>query len=101
MTFRRVLLNTCQDEFEGVEHSRAQLQSIDDPVEKEAAVKTIKDRTLGNMRLISELFNKGLVAERIMHSCIKDLLHTPSDVQLPHEDNLEVPLPTILRGRMK
>ena len=90
MTFRRILLNTCQDEFEGVETSRSKLTSIEDPFEKELAEKTVKDRTLGNMRLISELFNKGLVAERIMHSCIKDLLQTGSETQLPHEDNLEV-----------
>lgn len=89
LTFRRILLNTCQDEFEGVENARQSLESVEDPLEKELAEKKVKDRTLGNMRLIAELFNKGLVAEKIMHSCLFELLKTNAGVELPHEDNLE------------
>eukprot|EP00210_Caulerpa_lentillifera_P003280 g3131.t1 len=89
LTFRRILLNTCQDEFEGVENSRKLLETVEDAAERELAEKKVKDRTLGNMRLIAELFNKGLVAEKIMHSCLVDLLQTESGVDLPHEDNLE------------
>lgn len=58
-------------------------------MEKELAEKKVKDRTLGNMRLIAELFNKGLVAEKIMHSCLFELLKTEPGVEIPHEDNLE------------
>lgn len=60
------------------------------PAEKEAAEKSVKNRTLGNVRLIAELYKKGLVMEKIMHNCIKDLLSTGKEDEIPHEDNLEV-----------
>ena len=37
LTFRRVLLNTCQEEFEGAAQARAALENITDPPEREAA----------------------------------------------------------------
>lgn len=47
-------------------------------------------RTLGNIRLIAELFNKGIVAERIVTVCITELIgDLKSD---PIEDNVEVNL---------
>ena len=49
-------------------------------------------RTLGNIRLIAELFNKGIVAERIVTVCITELLGDPKAD--PIEDNVEVILLT-------
>ncbi|GMH35151.1 hypothetical protein BSKO_03019 [Bryopsis sp. KO-2023] len=90
LTFRRILLNTCQDEFEGVGEARAKSDAITEPIEKEIAEKGVKNRTLGNVRLIAELYKKGLVMEKIMHNCIKDLLSPGAKEDgLPHEDNME------------
>ena len=58
------------------------------PEELEAAQRRVKQRTLGNIRLIAELFNKGIVAEKIVHACIAELLGGPKDT--PIEDNAEV-----------
>lgn len=54
----------------------------------EGAQRRVKLRTLGNIRLIAELFNKGVVAEKIVHACIADLLGAPKAA--PVEDNAEV-----------
>lgn len=66
------------------------VDTLTNPVDKEAAEKSVKNRTLGNVRLIAELYKKGLVMEKIMHNCIKDLLSTGKEDEIPHEDNLEV-----------
>lgn len=56
--------------------------------EKEDAERRVKMRTLGNIRLIAELFNKGIVAERIVTVCITELI---GDLKAdPIEDNVEV-----------
>ena len=52
--------------------------------ELEAAERTIKQRTLGNLRLIGELFNKEVVREPILHVCMGELLGETT------EDNVEV-----------
>ena len=52
--------------------------------ELEAAERGIKQRTLGNLRLIGELFNKEVVREPILHVCMGELLGETS------EDNVEV-----------
>lgn len=49
----------------------------------------MKNRTLGNVRLISELYKKGLVMEKIMHACLRELLETGNEADTPLEDNLE------------
>ena len=56
--------------------------------ELEAAQRRVKLRTLGNIRLIAQLFNQGVVAEKIVHACIGDLLGSPKAA--PVEDNAEV-----------
>ena len=56
--------------------------------EREEAERGVKMRTLGNIRLIAELFNKGIVAERIVTACITELI---GDLKAdPIEDNVEV-----------
>lgn len=56
--------------------------------ELEAAQRRVKLRTLGNIRLIAELFNEGIVAEKIVHACISELLGSAKAA--PIEDNAEV-----------
>ena len=60
------------------------------PAEKDEAERKVKNRTLGNIRLIAELFNKGIIAERIVIVCIEELI---GDAKAdPSEDNVEVSL---------
>lgn len=56
--------------------------------QKESVTRTAKMRTLGNIRLIAELFKKSVVPEKIVHMCIQDL--TGHDKHEPSENNVEV-----------
>ena len=87
VTFRRILLNTCQEEFEGAGKARDELESIADPNERAAAAKRVKVRTMGNIKLIGELYKKRMIAEKILHACVTDLLGSPSSE--PPEENVE------------
>ena len=87
MTFRRILLNTCQEEFEGAGKAREELATVSDAAERAAATKRVKMRTMGNIRLIGELFKKKMIAEKILHACVTDLLGAPGST--PPEENVE------------
>ncbi|KAG8080159.1 hypothetical protein GUJ93_ZPchr0007g4033 [Zizania palustris] len=94
ITFKRLLLNKCQEEFERGEREEAEA----DKTEEEGEIKQTKEereekrirarrRMLGNIRLIGELYKKRMLTERIMHECIKKLL---GDYQnSPDEENIE------------
>lgn len=56
--------------------------------QKEAVARGAKMRTLGNIRLIAELFKKSVVPEKIVHMCVSDL--TGDAKQEPSENNVEV-----------
>lgn len=88
ITFRRVLLNTCHDEFEGASKARSEAASISDPSERENEEQKAKIRTLGNIKLIAELYKKGLLQEKILHRCASELLGTSQDAR-PEEINVE------------
>merc|ERR1711968_280665 len=45
-----------------------------------------KNRLMGNIRFIGELFKKALLAEKIMHKCVTHLL---GNVEKPQEEDLE------------
>lgn len=73
VTFKRELLNTCQDQFEAMEAERDALlagESKDD----EAARRALRMRELGTVRLLSELFNKDLVTQAIMKIVVAELM---------------------------
>ncbi|TVU38451.1 hypothetical protein EJB05_11822, partial [Eragrostis curvula] len=93
VTFKRLLLNKCQEEFERGEREEAEA----DKTEEEGEIKQTKEereekrirarrRMLGNIRLIGELYKKRMLTERIMHECIKKLLGNYQD---PDEENIE------------
>ena len=65
------------------------LQAIEKVAEeqKEATARTAKMRTLGNIRLIAELFKKSVVPEKIVHMCVQDLIGDAK--QEPIENNVE------------
>jgi translation initiation factor 4G len=93
ITFKRLLLNKCQEEFERGEREEAEA----DKTEEEGEVKQTQEereekrlkarrRMLGNIRLIGELYKKKMLTERIMHECIKKLL---GQSQSPDEEDIE------------
>ena len=56
--------------------------------ERADSERQVKLRSLGNIKFIAELFNKGIVAEKIVVICIDMLLATAKAD--PKEDNVEV-----------
>ncbi|CAA3032102.1 eukaryotic translation initiation factor 4G isoform X1 [Olea europaea subsp. europaea] len=93
ITFKRLLLNKCQIEFERGEReeeeaNKAGEEGEDKQSEGEREEKRLRARRrmLGNIRLIGELYKKRMLTERIMHECIKKLL---GQYQNPDEEDVE------------
>ncbi|XP_048332271.2 eukaryotic translation initiation factor 4G isoform X1 [Ziziphus jujuba] len=93
ITFKRLLLNKCQEEFERGEREQEEANKADEEgeikqSEEEREEKRIKARRrmLGNIRLIGELYKMRMLTERIMHECIKKLL---GNYQNPDEEDVE------------
>ncbi|XP_022155731.1 eukaryotic translation initiation factor 4G isoform X2 [Momordica charantia] len=93
ITFKRLLLNKCQEEFERGEREQEEANKVEEEgevkqSEEEREEKRIKARRrmLGNIRLIGELYKKKMLTERIMHECIKKLL---GEYQNPDEEDVE------------
>nr|DAD18288.1 TPA_asm: hypothetical protein HUJ06_019751 [Nelumbo nucifera] len=92
ITFKRLLLNKCQEEFERGEREQAEADKVGEGnaklSEEEREEKRIqaRRRMLGNIRLIGELYKKKMLTERIMHECIKKLL---GQHQNPDEEDVE------------
>ncbi|KAL2536676.1 Eukaryotic translation initiation factor 4G [Forsythia ovata] len=93
ITFKRLLLNKCQEEFERGEKEEEEANKADEEGEakqteweREEKRLQARRRKLGNIRLIGELYKKRMLTERIMHECIKQLLG-PS--QNPNEEDVE------------
>lgn len=95
-SFKRILLNACQEEFEKDNIYEELEQSfkkdkeegkITPQMEAEYEEKRMimKLRMLGNIRFIGELYRKGMLQERIMHECIMKLM----DVR-PNNDGMMV-----------
>jgi translation initiation factor 4G len=85
--FKKMLANTCQEEYEATEAARAEAQAQSGDA-RENAERKAKQRLLGNVRLIAELFKKGMVNDRIMVLILSDLLGS-TEGQEPSEDSLE------------
>ena len=117
-TFRRVLLNKCQEEFEkgeacvreaeeavvpeyeeienaGEEEGevrRRKLTALEirrKAEEREDGIRKAKRRMLGNIRFIGELFKQHILTEKIMHECIKKLLQTKPGNEDPNLEDME------------
>ncbi|CAM0903541.1 unnamed protein product [Alopecurus aequalis] len=93
ITFKGLLLNKCQEEFERGEQEQAEADKADEDGgikqskgEREEKRLRARRRMLGNIRLIGELYKKKMLTERIMHECIKKLL---GEYQHPDEEDLE------------
>lgn len=84
ISFRRLLLDKCQEEFEG-KHSFS-LEPKVDPLELEELEMKTKRKSLGNVKFIGELYKERMLPEKIMHECIKKLL---TDMDNPSEEDIE------------
>lgn len=97
ITFKRLLLNKCQEEFERGEREEQEANRSEEEgevkqTEEQREEKRIKARRrmLGNIRLIGELYKKKMLTERIMHECIKKLLgQYQNPNQNPDEEDIE------------
>ncbi|CAA3020755.1 eukaryotic translation initiation factor 4G isoform X1 [Olea europaea subsp. europaea] len=93
ITFKILLLNKCQIEFERGEREEEEANKADEEgkakqseAEREDKRLKARRRMLGNIRLIGELYKKRMLTERIMHECIKKLL---GQYQNPNEEDVE------------
>ncbi|CAM8987457.1 unnamed protein product [Rhodiola kirilowii] len=93
ITFKRVLLNKCQEEFERGEREQEEANKVEQEgevaqskEEREEKRVQARRRMLGNIRLIGELYKKRMLTERIMHECIKKLL---GQYQNTEEEDIE------------
>ena len=56
--------------------------------EREGAERRVKQRTLGNIRLIAQLYKQDVVSEKILHACIQEMLGDGKSE--PFEEDVEV-----------
>nr|CCA22692.1 eukaryotic translation initiation factor 4 gamma put [Albugo laibachii Nc14] len=114
LSFKRILVNSCREEFEKDNiyeeleskfHAAKKEDQVTPEMETEYAEKRMmmKRRMLGNIRFIGELFRKGLLKETIMHYCLCKLMSTEArnvsktrtelvavhPDQAPDEENIE------------
>ncbi|KAL2609525.1 hypothetical protein R1flu_028098 [Riccia fluitans] len=92
ITFRRVLLNTCQCEFEGADALGAEIRQMTGPDQELARLekeRNVKLRTLGNIKFIGELFKQKMIPGKLVHTCIQELLG-PNPKAILAEENVEM-----------
>ncbi|KAA8518143.1 hypothetical protein F0562_015617 [Nyssa sinensis] len=91
ITFKRVLLNNCQEAFECLGQLMAEIRHMIAPeqeIERMCKERIVKLRTIGNIRFIGELLKQRMVPEKIVHHIVQELLGHDSKT-CPAEENVE------------
>ncbi|XP_076449980.1 eukaryotic translation initiation factor 4 gamma 2-like [Babylonia areolata] len=83
-SFRRLLLNKCQDEFENRSKATEVLDKKDGPLtdEEREQFQLAKEKMLGNIKFIGELGKLEMLQESILHRCIQQLLEKKKNTPL-------------------
>jgi len=74
VTFKKALLDKCQQEFEDREKRSAQGKEEPSDDEPDDQYEKEKRRTLGNVTFIGELYKETVLPDIVMHICVKSLL---------------------------
>nr|XP_057923683.1 eukaryotic translation initiation factor 4 gamma 1a isoform X2 [Doryrhamphus excisus] len=96
VTFRKLLLNRCQKEFEKdqdddefLDKKHKEMEAAKDEEERERlrvewvdARDKARRRSLGNIKFIGELFKLNMLTEAIMHDCVVKLLKNHDEESL-------------------
>jgi len=82
ITFKRILLNRCQDEFEKKRKEEAAKETAECKTEEEREEARFKQRRrmMGNIKFIGELYNRNLLPSSVVaNSIVPKLLHADSE----------------------
>ncbi|XP_061654535.1 eukaryotic translation initiation factor 4 gamma 1a isoform X11 [Phyllopteryx taeniolatus] len=96
VTFRKLLLNRCQKEFEKdqdddefLEKKQKEMEAAKDEEERERMRLELEEardkarrRSMGNIKFIGELFKLKMLTEAIMHDCVMKLLKNHDEESL-------------------
>eukprot|EP00727_Mastigamoeba_balamuthi_P009222 m51a1_g4922 hypothetical protein (2450) ;mRNA; f:235337-245534 len=91
ISFKRILLNKCQEEFEMNQwkaNKKKPREGLSEVELQELKLQEDLSRTrfIGNITFIGELFKEAMLTARIMHECIRKLL---GDVKDPSHEDME------------
>jgi len=99
ITFKSLLLNICQSEFEALPNildPTEDDENITDPEEIEFRRKQRKNRVLANMKFIGHLFLRQLLSAKVIGSVIQELVLCDNEDQVPEEHVIECTLELLL-----
>ena len=78
MNFKQLILKQCKDEFYSQE-TKIKIPIHLDEEEKDSFIREVK---LGNIKLIAEFYNKGIIPFKIIQDCIDFCLNKPSGLNI-------------------
>ncbi|KAK4604802.1 hypothetical protein RGQ29_013030 [Quercus rubra] len=92
ITVTRVLMNKCQETFEGVDELTKEIRQMTAPEQtmgRRVRERMLKRRFLGNIQLIGELMKQKIMVKRIVHNVVQELLGPADSKFQPNEENVE------------